>query len=114
MSKFLLSRKLRLLNFHEFKLNLYQDKQSSLNCITIFSRINKFKYPRIGIIIKKKYVKLANKRNTIKRLIRESFRLNQHLLLNKDFIVKVNKKIICIDKYELRINLEKLWIYYHL
>lgn len=49
--------------------------------------------PRLGISVSKKRAKLAVHRNTIKRAIRESFRLNQLNLKNIDVLVTVIGKI---------------------
>ena len=52
-----------------------------------FKLIYRFKYDepitgvKVMITVPKKYIKLAVGRNRIKRLIRESFRLNKHILL---------------------------------
>lgn len=41
----------------------------------LFARANRLGYPRLGMVIAKKSVKLAVRRNAIKRRLRESFRL---------------------------------------
>lgn len=62
--------------------------------------------PRLGLIISKKNIPLAARRNRVKRLLRESFRLNRHKLPNLDlvFIVyptaaKITNKVF-IDELE--------------
>jgi len=43
--------------------------------ILILARPNQFEYARLGLVIAKKHVRKAVQRNRIKRIIRESFRL---------------------------------------
>ena len=67
------------------------------------------KKPRLGLAISKKELKRAVDRNRIKRLTRESFRLNQHELANADFIVMTRKKAGEVSNEELFRRLEKHW-----
>jgi len=60
--------------------------------INVLSRFNVLGYPRLGLSISRKNIKKSYKRNTIKRLIRETFRLLQHKLISMDFVV-IAKKI---------------------
>ncbi len=50
-------------------------------------------HPRLGTAVSIKAAGNAVKRNRIKRLIRESFRLNQHLLGSRDLVVLVRPGI---------------------
>ncbi|BFR92807.1 ribonuclease P protein component [endosymbiont of Pachyrhynchus infernalis] len=50
---------------------------------------NNLNYPRLGIYISKKCIKLSNKRNLLKRLIREYFRINKYKIYNLDYILKL-------------------------
>lgn len=63
--------------------------------INILGRSNLLGHPRLGLSISRKNIKHAYKRNTIKRLIRETFRLLQHKLISMDFVV-IAKKILFI------------------
>jgi ribonuclease P protein component len=47
-------------------------------------------YPRLGMIVPKRAVALATRRNRLKRLIREWFRLNQARLSGRDWLVRLN------------------------
>ena len=42
---------------------------------------------RLGLAVAKKQVRRANRRNRLKRLVRESFRENQHRLAGVDLVV---------------------------
>lgn len=48
---------------------------------------NDLSLARLGVIVAKRHVKNAVRRNLIKRLIRESFRLNQEALSGFDLVV---------------------------
>lgn len=64
---------------------------------------------RLGLAIAKKRVKLAVQRNRIKRIIRESFRLNQHDLPAIDMVVMVKSGIDQLDNKEINQELTKIW-----
>ncbi|MBL4823405.1 MAG: ribonuclease P protein component [Colwellia sp.] len=64
---------------------------------------------RLGLAIAKKRVKLAVQRNRIKRIIRESFRLNQHNLPAIDMVVMVKSGIDQLDNKEINQQLTKIW-----
>ena len=64
---------------------------------------------RLGLAIAKKRVKLAVQRNRIKRITRESFRLNQHNLPAIDMVVMVKSGIDQLDNKEINQELTKIW-----
>jgi ribonuclease P protein component len=77
--------------------------------ITILARHNAHDTARLGITVPKKKVKNASDRNQIKRIIRESFRLQRHQLPNVDIIIIAKHGIGQMDKQALAAQLEKLW-----
>lgn len=107
--KFKFSRTLRLITKNQFSFVFSNPQRASISQITILGRFNQLDHARIGLAIAKKYVKLSCKRNRIKRLIRESFRLNQHILPNMDFVVIAKQGIIDLDNYAITEALEILW-----
>ena len=70
---------------------------------------NTLSYPRLGLAIAKKQVKLAVQRNRVKRLTRESFRQHSDSLPCIDMILLVYKEIDRVDNKELHQWLESLW-----
>lgn len=52
----------------------------------LLCRSNQFEHPRLGLVIRKKFLKRAVDRNLLKRLARENFRMRQHYLPNLDVI----------------------------
>ncbi len=91
MKTFNFYKKYRLLSYNDFNFVFNKPNILSLKKIVFLRRLNKFNYSRIGILVRKKYIKQAFLRNQIKRVIRESFRLNKNKLLNFDIIVIVKE-----------------------
>lgn len=77
--------------------------------LLLLARINNLNRPRVGLVIGKKAVPLAVQRNRIKRIIRESFRLNQHLMHGTDIVILARKGLVSMDKQSLRNKAESLW-----
>ena len=75
----------------------------------ILSRLNDSNYPRLGLVIAKKHIRLANQRNHLKRQIRESFRHNQHHLPSIDAIVLARKGADSLSNSEIQHTLNGLW-----
>lgn len=67
---------------------------------------NNFSYPRLGVVAAKKRIKKAVARNRFKRIVRETFRLNQHQLKAVDLVVMANKEVLPKNGKVLAKNLE--------
>jgi ribonuclease P protein component len=55
---------------------------------------NGLNYSRLGMIVPKKIIATAVARNRVKRLIRESFRLNQCELAGLDVVARIKSKLM--------------------
>ena len=77
--------------------------------VLLLARENGLDHPRIGMVIGKKSVKLSVERNRLKRLIRESFRLNQDLLGGWDIVVVARKGMSDSDNVETTRQFGKFW-----
>ncbi len=89
--------------------NIFLKKKKKYKFLLIKNNTNKFNYPRIGIIIKKKYIKLSVKRNLFRRIIYETFRLNQYKIMSKDYLLIIKKNILFLKKKFLFCFFKKIW-----
>ncbi|WP_437879866.1 ribonuclease P protein component [Pseudomonas sp. LRF_L74] len=77
--------------------------------VLVLGRGNDLDHPRLGLVIGKKSVKLSVERNRLKRLIRDSFRLNQDALAGWDIVVVARKGLGDLENPELHQQFGKLW-----
>ena len=61
--------------------------------VSLRGKYNQLEYPRIGYSIPKRGTKLACRRNRLKRLVKEAFRLDAHQLPKMDLIVLVQQEL---------------------
>lgn len=65
---------------------------------------------RLGLVVAKKKVRRAHERNRIKRISRESFRLNRQQLLGLDIVVMPKVGIEQVSNADLQQQLSMAWI----
>jgi ribonuclease P protein component len=75
----------------------------------ILARDSGQSHPRLGLSIAARIIGTAVARNRIKRVVRESFRLNQHELPNVDIVVNARSGAKSASNSELRRSLEHHW-----
>lgn len=103
-------RELRLLSTKDFDFVFKDPVRASAKGILVLAVPNEgHRHPRLGLIVPKKALKRAVWRNRIKRVIRESFRLNQHTLPDVDIVVLAKPAIREYTNQELCRTLLKLW-----
>jgi ribonuclease P protein component len=102
-------QELRLKTSAQFKRVFDRAQKISTKKIRIFYCANGLTHPRLGVIVAKKNFHDANKRNSFKRITRESFRYKQHELGNYDYIVFAHKEASIFSKKELRQCLDQQW-----
>lgn len=104
------NKSLRLLDASSYK-SVFDDAKYKVSSkqVLYLARPSNNDCPRLGLVIAKKNVRHATQRNRIKRVIRESFRLNQHELSNLDTIILARRGLDKLDNTELRNLLDKLW-----
>lgn len=66
-------------------------------------------FPRLGIVVGKKQLLRANRRNKIKRCVREYFRLHQHDLLPLDYVMRVSCRFLPEELPEAVGEIERLF-----
>jgi ribonuclease P protein component len=101
---------LRLKKAAEFKKVFTNPVKSTDRYFTLLATRNDFAYPRIGLAIAKKIIRNAVDRNEIKRTVRESFRLQQHMMPSIDIVVLARKEALDASTEALRKSLEKHWL----
>ncbi len=108
MYSFPLSSRLITAKDYSFVFNNEPVKFSAKGFV-LLAKPNKLNLCRLGLAIAKKQVKLAVKRNLIKRKIRESFRLNNHHLPPCDYVVLIRREINFMAKKDMDMALNQLW-----
>ncbi|NMP17837.1 MULTISPECIES: ribonuclease P protein component [unclassified Thalassotalea] len=109
MGHYEFNRESRLLTPGQFKSVFDNPSRFGSSHFTILVTSNTLDKPRLGMAIAKKRVKLAVQRNRVKRLVRESFRKNQHKLPAVDMVVMVKSGIDQLDNTMINQQLEKVW-----
>lgn len=109
MTSYTFTRELRLLTPAQFKSVFTKPIKASSAEITLLAIPNEEKHPRLGLTVAKRFVKRANQRNRIKRVIRDSFRLHQHDIPDLDIVVLVRNGVLEMDNPEIKKLVEKLW-----
>ncbi len=98
----------RLKTTIQFRQVFHSGRKQVGHYFVFFSHPNKRGEARLGLAIGKR-VGNAVKRNQLKRLIRESFRLKRKHLQAQDTVVVVRRGAEKIDPSKLTHDLEKLW-----
>lgn len=104
------SRDLRLLSSKDYAA-VFNNRPIKLVCpsFTLLATPNKVSHARIGLIVAKKNVRFAVERNRIKRLARETFRLNKHTLPHYDYVLLARHGSSKLLNKVLSEHLEQLW-----
>ena len=76
---------------------------------TILARAGRTDNPRLGVIVSKKNIRSAAKRNRAKRIVRESFRQHKELIHSLDVIVICKKHCEQMINGKLFERLHKHW-----
>lgn len=64
---------------------------------------------RLGVVIAKKFVRSAVKRNLVRRIVRESFRLSRTKLPPRDIVVRFTARMDTLDRRALRGEIDGLF-----
>ncbi|MCK5898231.1 MAG: ribonuclease P protein component [Methylococcales bacterium] len=90
--------------------NVFSDPVKSTDrYFTLLAINNSFEQPRLGLAIAKKNIKKAVDRNKIKRVARESFRLQQHQIGTLDIVVLARRDAAKTSTVVLTKSLIKHW-----
>jgi len=83
--------------------------RSSDNLFLVLACENGLPHSRLGLAVSKEKLRKAVSRNSVKRLVRESFRMNADMLTGLDLVVLPQKKIDLSDRQVLRDSLNLHW-----
>lgn len=109
-SDFAFAKPLRLLNAAQYRAVFDSAPvRAAQPQFLILARPNELGHPRLGLVIAKKHVRNATDRNRIKRIARETFRLQQHQLFPLDAVVLARAGAGDLDKDVLAKVFNKLW-----
>ncbi len=114
MAEFSYPKSLRLLTPRDFK-QVFDAAALKVSTkeVLILARLNQLDHARLGLVIAKKHVRRANARNRIKRVIRETFRLEQHLFgapaAGVDIVILARAGMDRLDNEVLHQQLPSLW-----
>jgi ribonuclease P protein component len=85
-------------------------RKLSRKYLLALSHPNQQSHARLGIIVAKRYLKLAVDRNRLRRIIRESFRQHKETLKGLDIIVLLRSECTPLgDRKALRRDIDHLW-----
>ena len=103
------SKQYRLLKTEEFSSVFALRKQRQTAFLQVLhSHHNPFGHPRLGLVVSKKTAKRANKRNYMKRVIRDWFRRHRSQLPPHDYVVQVRRLFTRDNAPEARDQLAQL------
>ena len=106
------SKQYRLNQTADFKalFNTGKKHNNHQRYFALFTKSNHLSLARLGVVVAKKAIPTAVKRNQYKRVIRESFRLNQLKLIGLDIIVVVYHHAGKLTKKQIREALDQEWL----
>lgn len=99
----------RLKTKREFDGVYGQARRSADSCFLVLARKNAHGMARLGLSISARNVGNAVRRNLVKRLVRESFRLHQHDLPVADIVVNARSAVRTADNNAILRSLERHW-----
>jgi len=105
----LFSTRFRLLTKNDYIFNKNESRRIYCREFLILIKKNNRKLPRLGLVVAKRHIRQANGRNSVKRIVRESFRHNKQILAGFDLLVIAQKHCDGLAKSELRVILDGLW-----
>ncbi|HBC58697.1 MAG TPA: ribonuclease P protein component [Gammaproteobacteria bacterium] len=101
-------REIRLLKRAEFQSVFNQHQSVQARGIRLLARSGE-PGPKLGFVIAKKQIRMAVQRNRIKRLGRESFRLNQQKLGSLHIIIMARGRVAQLSNQEIHTIFDTLW-----
>ncbi len=102
-------RCVRLVHSTQYRRIFEHALRNSDQAFTMLARHNNLGHPRLGLAVSKKCAQKAARRQRIKRLIRESFRIWQPCLPAVDIVVVCRPVVDTMDNRQVFNSLESHW-----
>lgn len=91
-------KKIKIKYFNKIHKKKNNIKINTYKYIVIKYLYNNNKNPKIAILIRKKYIKLSTLRNKYKRIILETFRINQYKIKKLNYLIILKKNLLLLKK----------------
>lgn len=112
MPSYRLLKEAKLIKTDEFSSVFNFRKRISAKFLVVHYQPNVITHSRLGLVVGKKIAKLSVDRNYMRRVLREFFRIQQHVINHVDLVIRVQKKFENKDfiqiKQEFDMLIEKL------
>lgn len=102
-------RQVRVRTQYEYQAVFKKPYRVSVDYLIALCHQNTHSLSRLGVSVPKRAVKQASDRNTVKRVIRESFRRRQAQFDSLDIVIVVKSPPSTVTKRELSECIERLW-----
>jgi ribonuclease P protein component len=86
-----------------------EGKRSADSHLVVLFAAQMFETARLGMAVSKKVARRAVDRNRLRRLMRESFRLNRPNLPDVDIVIMARPSIGALSNQEIRQRLDQHW-----
>ena len=103
------ARHQRLLRPAQFRFVFDEPVRAGDSLVTVLARANGLAHARLGLAVGRRRIARATRRNTFKRVVRESFRAHQHELPGLDIIVLAKAAAAEADRTRLRASIDRQW-----
>lgn len=108
MASFRFTKQAKLIRTDDFSSVFNFRKRISAEHLALHYQPNLLQHARLGLVIGKKTAKLAVKRNYMRRVLRELFRLQQHEICSADLVIRVQKKFDRVDFIQIKQEFNEL------
>ena len=103
----------RLLRPAEFRYVFADAARAGDQRVTVLARANGLAHGRLGLAVGRRKIALATRRNTFKRVVRESFRAHAPRVAGLDLVVLPKPAAATASRAELRASIDRQWRILH-
>ncbi len=103
----------RLLRPVEFRAVFQRATRAGDALVTVLARPNGLPHGRLGLAVGRRKIALATRRNTFKRVVRESFRAHPEYTAGLDVVVLPKPAAGRAERTELRASIDRQWRILH-